>query len=282
MPPDRERPVDAPPAPQAELLPAVIEALLFVSEDPVPAATLARTLDASRGDVDRALQAITESLAERGVRLQIGPDGAQIVTAPETSRWVQHFLGLEAQRRLSNAALETLAIIAYQQPVTRATIESIRGVNSDGAVATLRARALVDDAGRAPGPGRATLFVTTQRFLDHFGLERPQDLPSLDELSPPPPDAPQPMPGLDASDEAGQPDDAADEPPDEPADDGGESDEAVEAAPPDDATDKPADDDENGEAVDAAQPDDAADEPPDEPAEDGGEDGEPEPASEEA
>ncbi len=253
MPPDKQRPADAPPAPDADLLPAVIEALLFVSEDPVPAATLARTLDASRGAVDRALRAITESLTERGVRLQVGPDGAQIVTAPQTSRWVQHFLGLEAQRRLSNAALETLAIIAYQQPVTRATIESIRGVNSDGAVATLRARALVDDAGRAPGPGRATLFVTTQRFLEHFGLERPQDLPSLDELSPPPPDAPQPMPGLDASAEAARTADAADEPAD---DDGGES----------------------GEAVEAARPDDAANEPPD----DGGANAEPAPASEEA
>ncbi|HJM74379.1 MAG TPA: SMC-Scp complex subunit ScpB [Dehalococcoidia bacterium] len=248
MPPDQERPADAPPPPDSNVLPAVIEALLFVSEDPVPAASLARTLDAPRKAVDRALDVVAESLAERGVRLQIGPDGAQIVTSPETSRWVQYFLGLEAQRRLSNAALETLAIIAYQQPVTRATIESIRGVNSDGSVATLRARGLVDDAGRAPGPGRAALFVTTQRFLEHFGLERPQDMPALGDIETPPPDAPQPMSGLDSQAEGSQPvetnapeDDATDAEPThetpEPAGSSGESSgEAEPDAPEDDET----------------------------------------------
>jgi segregation and condensation protein B len=247
MPPDQKRPADAPPAPDNDLLPAVIESLLFVSEDPVPAVSLARTLDASRKDIDRALDVVAESLAERGVRLQIGPDGAQIVTSPETSRWVQYFLGLEAQRRLSNAALETLAIIAYQQPVTRATIESIRGVNSDGSVATLRARGLVDDAGRAPGPGRAALFVTTQRFLEHFGLERSQDMPPLDDIETPPPDAPQPMSGLDAGGGDSQPqetdtpkdDEATAGPSDkapEPDESAGESEEAEPDAPDDDQT----------------------------------------------
>jgi segregation and condensation protein B len=227
MPPDQERPTDAPPAPDSDLLPTVIEALLFVSEDPVPAASLARTLDAPRKDIDRALDVVAESLAERGVRLQIGPDGAQIVTSPESSRWVQYFLGLEAQRRLSNAALETLAIIAYQQPVTRATIESIRGVNSDGSVATLRARGLVDDAGRAPGPGRAALFVTTQRFLEHFGLERPQDMPALGEIETPPPDAPQPLSGLDPG-----ADDSQSEAADTPEDGETEAEPAAEAPEP--------------------------------------------------
>jgi segregation and condensation protein B len=239
MPPDQERPEDAPPAPDAELLPAVIEALLFVSEDPVPAASIARTLDAPRGDVDRALNAIAQSLSERGVRLQIGPDGAQIVTSPEASRWVQYFLGLEAQRRLSDAALETLAIIAYQQPVTRATIESIRGVNSDGSVATLRARGLVTDAGRVPGPGRAVLFVTTQRFLEHFGLERPQDMPELEDITPPPPDAPQPMDGLAEDEEATEQADGPAEPTDEPAEPADADDERADESG--DADEEPAD-----------------------------------------
>jgi segregation and condensation protein B len=240
----------------------VIEALLFVSEDPVPAASIARTLDAPRGDVDRALTAITQSLAERGVRLQIGPDGAQIVTSPETSRWVQYFLGLEAQRRLSDAALETLAIIAYQQPVTRSTIESIRGVNSDGSVATLRARGLVTDAGRAPGPGRAALFVTTQRFLEHFGLERPQDMPELEDITPPPPDAPQPMDGLAEDEETTEQADGPDEPTDESAEPAN-ADDAPEPADADDEAVEPvdADDDPEDEPDRSTEPVDALDEP---------------------
>jgi segregation and condensation protein B len=188
------------PAPSDESLPNVAEALIFVSEDPVPPALLARTLSVSRQMIDIALDAIAESLSERGLRLQIGPDGAQIITAPEASRYVEYFLGLEARRRLSNAALETLAIVAYQQPVTRATVDTIRGVSSDGSIATLRARGLIEDAGRADGPGRARLFVTTQRFLEHFGLERPQDLPPLDVLAPlPPPDVPEALEGMDAT-----------------------------------------------------------------------------------
>jgi segregation and condensation protein B len=113
------------------------------------------------------------------VRLQRGPDGAQLVTAPESAAHVEYFLGMEAARRLSTAALETLAIVAYRQPVTRGTIETIRGVSSDAAVATLRARGLIAEGGRAEGPGRPVLWVTTQRFLHHFGLERPSDLPPL-------------------------------------------------------------------------------------------------------
>ncbi|MDP6607272.1 MAG: SMC-Scp complex subunit ScpB [Dehalococcoidia bacterium] len=195
-----DRPSDAPDAPSAEQLPSVLEALLFVSEDPVSPGSLARALGVRRRQVDRALDTLSAGLAERGVRLQIGPDGAQIVTSPGSSTWVQYYLGIESQRRLSNAALETLAIVAYQQPVTRSTIESIRGVNSDGAVSTLRARGLLDEVGRAPGPGRAMLLATTQRFLEHFGLERPQDLPALPDLpdlAPPPPDAPPPLEGID-------------------------------------------------------------------------------------
>ncbi|MEE8336944.1 MAG: SMC-Scp complex subunit ScpB [Dehalococcoidia bacterium] len=199
VPPSDERPGDAPDAPATEQLPSVLEALLFVSDDPVSPASLARILGLPRRDVERALDTLAAALAGRGVRLQIGPDGAQIVTSPESSLYVQYYLGLESQRRLSNAALETLAIVAYQQPVTRATIESIRGVNSDGAVATLRARGLLGEVGRAPGPGRATLLATTQRFLEHFGLERPQDLPPLAELAPPPSDAPQPLEGMGAA-----------------------------------------------------------------------------------
>ena len=189
MPPDVPRPAagsgEEPPPASVDALPALIEALLFVSDGPVEAGALAQALGVSRRRVEQALEPLAGSLGERGVRLQIGPEGVQLVTAPESAAHVEHFLGLEAKRRLSPAALETLAIVAYRQPVTRATVESIRGVNSDAAIATLRSRELIAVGGRAPGPGRASLFVTTQRFLEHFGLERPDQLPALDELGGP-------------------------------------------------------------------------------------------------
>lgn len=181
-------------APEPGRLPALVEALLFVTDGPVEAATLARALGVTPGRVRRALDELREQLHGRGVRLQLGPEGAQLVTAPQAAEHVETFLGLEASRRLSTAALETLAIIAYRQPVTRATIESVRGVNSDGSIATLRSRALIEEAGRAPTPGRPALFVTTQRFLEHFGLERAQDLPELDDYELPPPDGTTPLP----------------------------------------------------------------------------------------
>lgn len=167
----------------AEALPHLLEALLFVADEPIAPSALGRALDRTPRQVRRGLDDLADTLREgnRGVRLQQGPDGAQLVTAPEAANAVEFFLGLEANRRLSNAALETLAIIAYRQPVTRLGIEQIRGVSSDGAVATLRARGLIEGIGRAPGPGRPLLFSTTQRFLEHFGLERPDELPPLPE-----------------------------------------------------------------------------------------------------
>ena len=177
---------------EAEALPALIEALLFVADQPIEANALARALEVAPVQARRALDQLAESLRDeaRGVRLQLGPDGAQLVTAPETAAAVEHFLGLEASRRLSNAALETLAIVAYRQPVTRHVIDQIRGVDSGGALATLRARNLIEAIGRAPGPGRPVLFTSTQRFLEHFGLERAQDLPALPEdVELPPEDA---------------------------------------------------------------------------------------------
>jgi segregation and condensation protein B len=175
-----------------EMLPTLVEALLFVADQPIDVNAIARALEVTPLRARRALDQLAESLRdnERGMRLQVGPDGAQLVTAPETATVVERFLGLEASRRLSNAALETLAIIAYRQPVTRHVVDQIRGVDSGGALATLRARNLIEAVGRAPGPGRPVLFSTTQRFLEHFGLEHAQDLPALpDDLELPPEDA---------------------------------------------------------------------------------------------
>ncbi len=174
---DEQRP-DAPPP---EQLPALLEALLFVADGPVEPGVLAKVLGVARRELDGPLEALGEALQGRGVRLQRGPEGVQLVTSPRASGYVERFLGLESAKRLSTAALETLAIVAYRQPVTRAQVEAIRGVNSDGAIDTLRTRGLVDITGRADSPGRPALFATTQRFLEHFGLERPEQLPPLPE-----------------------------------------------------------------------------------------------------
>ncbi len=164
-------------------LPLLLEALLFVADHPVEEAYLARALEVSPQRVMRALDDLADTLREsgRGIRVQRGPDGVVLVSAPEAATQVERFLGLELNRRLSTAALETLAIIAYKQPVTRGQIDGVRGVSSDGALQTLRARGLIEPAGYANGPGRPTLFRTTQRFLQHFGLERTGQLPPLPE-----------------------------------------------------------------------------------------------------
>ena len=171
--------------PSAEELPRLIEALLFVSDGPVAEAALTRALGVQRAELNAAINALAERLQGRGTRVVRGPEGVQLVTAPDTAAAVEHFLGLEASRRLSPAALETLAVVSYRQPVTRAAVEAIRGVNSDASIATLRARGLIDIGGRADGPGRPLLFVTTQRFLEHFGLEHLDQLPELPELPDP-------------------------------------------------------------------------------------------------
>ncbi|MCY3655971.1 MAG: SMC-Scp complex subunit ScpB [Chloroflexi bacterium] len=180
MPDEPRPPFDEP---TAEELPALLEALLFVADGPVAEAALARTLGVTPGKVRRALNEVREDLDGRGIRVQQGPEGVQFITAPEAAAAVEHFLGLESSRRLSTAALETLAVIAYRQPVTRGAIEAIRGTSSDGVLATLRARGLVERVGRAEGPGRPGIYATTQRFLEHFGLERADHLPGLDELA---------------------------------------------------------------------------------------------------
>lgn len=184
--PDSGTAANSPPAPSgppdppaAEQLPALIEALLFVADGPVEPAALRRALGVRRAAVEGALRELGAQLEGRGLRLQQGPDGVQLITAPLAAGYVEQFLGVEGGRKLSTAALETLAIVAYRQPVTRGQIDGIRGVSSDGALATLRARELVAVCGRADGPGRPALFATTQRFLEHFGLERAEDLPPL-------------------------------------------------------------------------------------------------------
>ena len=165
----------------AERLADAVEALLFVAPGPVEIAVLARTLAVDTAAIAPAIDVLAGRL-NGGVRLQRDGDRYQLVSAPEFGRYVERFLGVEEAGKLSTAALETLAIVAYQQPVTRAQIEAVRGVNSERALTVLRARGLVDETGRADSPGRPVLFGTTMRFLEYFGLEHPRDLPPLPEL----------------------------------------------------------------------------------------------------
>ena len=160
-------------------LPAAIESILFVADEAVEISMLARALRRPADAIEQALEELQERCAEGGTRLQRTRDTVQLVTAPESGPFVERFLGLESRQRLSGAALESLAIIAYKQPMTRAGVEQVRGVNSDGAIASLIARGLVEEVGRAPGPGRPALLGTTLRFLEHFGLTKPGDLPPL-------------------------------------------------------------------------------------------------------
>ncbi len=163
-------------------LEARVEALLFVAEEPPSVVQLARALEATPEAVEEALQGLAERLKDRGLRLQRKGDRVQLVTAPEAAEDVRRFLGLTAGPRLSPAALETLAIIAYRQPITRAEIEAIRGVNCDGVLRTLLARGLIEEIGRSEGPGRPILYGTTFLFLQHFGLRSLEDLPPLDGM----------------------------------------------------------------------------------------------------
>jgi segregation and condensation protein B len=163
-----------------ELLP-ILEAVLFVADAPIEVAALARTVNAPKQEVLDRLADLAEACRDRGVRLQQTGDLVQLVSAPRTAAYVERFLGLE-HPPLTNASLETLAIIAYRQPMTRAGIESVRGVDCDGPIRTLIARGLIEEVGRAPVIGRPTLFGTTVRFLEYFGLEKPDDLPPLPQL----------------------------------------------------------------------------------------------------
>jgi segregation and condensation protein B len=160
-------------------LAAKIEAMLFVSAEPVPVAQLAQALDVTASVVERGLKELDEALSTRGLRLQRNAGRVQLTTAPELAQLVELFLGLEATTHLSRAALETLAIIAYQQPCTRPQVDSIRGVNSDGMMKSLLSKGLIQEAGRTDGPGRPILYSTTPEFLQHFGLSSIIELPPL-------------------------------------------------------------------------------------------------------
>jgi segregation and condensation protein B len=176
--------------PDEQLL-ARLEALLFVAPASVTAAQLAVALNLPLRQIEKNLDYLESHLQlaspARGVRLQRHHNRFQLTTAPELAADVEIFLGLEVSSRLSRAALEALAIIAYQQPVTRPEIDAIRGVNSDGVLKSLLSKGLIQEVGRAERPGRPILYSSTAEFLQNFGLNSLTELPPLvDETNPNP------------------------------------------------------------------------------------------------
>ena len=164
--------------PPTELI-KLLEALLFVAPGATSPIQIASALGVSVKEVEDGLDFLEAHYAGRGLRVQRHHGRVQLTTSPETASVVERFLGLEATSRLSRAALETLAIIAYQQPATRPEIDAIRGVNSDGVLKSLLSKGLIQEAGRAEKPGRPILYTTTPDFLSHFGLNSLAELPPL-------------------------------------------------------------------------------------------------------
>jgi segregation and condensation protein B len=162
---------------------AGLEALLFVAPGAVTPAQLAAALDLPASDVERGLDELDalyqQAIPARGLRLQRYRGRVQLTTTPAAAPAVERFLGLEASSRLSRAALETLAIILYRQPVTRPQIDAVRGVNSDGVLKSLLLKGLVQEVGRAEAPGRPILYSATPECLQYFGLSSLSELPPL-------------------------------------------------------------------------------------------------------
>ena len=167
-------------------LKGLLEALLLVSDDSVPATELAKAAGAEPGEVASALAELAAEYADanRGIQLREVAGGWRLFTHPAYHDQVADYVLSWDTRRLSQAALETLAVIAYHQPVTREGVRAIRGVNSDGVIASLREKGLVREVGREADRGQAQLWGTTRLFLEHFGLRSLRELPPLEDFAP--------------------------------------------------------------------------------------------------
>jgi segregation and condensation protein B len=159
----------------------LVESLLFVAPEAVKISNLADALEETPERIEKALADLMADQAARGVRVQRQGERVQMITAPEAAAAIERFLGLDLTTKLSPAALETLAIIAYKQPVTRAQIDELRGVASDGVLRTLIHRSLIEQGERLEQAGRPFQFRTTFDFLQHFGLQSLGDLPLIEE-----------------------------------------------------------------------------------------------------
>ena len=171
--------------PMADDLKPIIEALIFASPDPLTPSTLFQLLEGEpKEDVEQALEALQADYRQRGgLQMVEVAGGYQICTRPELHEWVRRLFHEHSKQRLSVQALETLAVIAYKQPITGAEVAEIRGVNASGVVGTLLERQLVKVVGRKQVVGRPFLYATTREFLNRFGLSDLGDLPKVEEMA---------------------------------------------------------------------------------------------------
>ncbi len=165
-------------------LKAIIENLLLASDQPVSPESLAQTL-LSGGDKEELrglLEELQQDFSDKPLQIIEVADGFQLCTRPEYAEWVRKFLKLDKTFRLSQPALDTLSIVAYKQPLTRAEVDEIRGVDSSGVFRTLLEKKIVAPAGRKDVPGKPYMYRTTQKFLDYFGLRDLSELPTLEDF----------------------------------------------------------------------------------------------------
>jgi segregation and condensation protein B len=170
---------------QRQQLKAILEALIFVSDNPISINQIKEVLeDVDEGWIRQAVQELNEEYqaTSRSFSIQEIAGGFRMVTNPEFSPWLKAFYKSKVNQRLTRPSLETLAIIAYKQPVTKPEIEAIRGVNADGVITTLLERNLIRIAGRKDTAGRPLIYATTDEFLKHFGLKSLSEIPKLPEV----------------------------------------------------------------------------------------------------
>ena len=166
---------------------AVIESILFVAEEPLAASEIAEVAEVPTEEIESELETLATELhdAGRGVALRNIAGGWRMYSHPEAHPYLERFAQTERAARLSKAAMETLAVVAYRQPVSRGQVAEIRGVDSEQALRTLERRGLVAAIGTAPGPGQALLYGTTELFLEKLGLASVAELPPLADHVPP-------------------------------------------------------------------------------------------------
>ena len=168
-----------------EKVKTILESLLFINEKPIELGELAEVLQVSRKEIEKALLELSFEYSQRksGICLVKVAGGYQMCSAPDNEAWVKKMYQEKGKQKLSTACLETLAIVAYKQPITRIEVEAIRGVNIDGVTRKLCDLGLIKIGGRKDVVGRPFLYVTTRKFLEYFGINTLKDLPKLEEFT---------------------------------------------------------------------------------------------------
>ncbi len=163
---------------------AILEAILFVAGEPVDINSFKKAIELHETEIKRLLNELIVEYKDRNSGLIIAEiaDGYQLITNPDYGTWIKRFKNINQTNKLSQSALETLAIIAYKQPITKLEIDQIRGVNSDGAIKGLLDKRLIKIVGKKESPGRPFLYSTTKEFLQYFGLKNLSDLPPINEF----------------------------------------------------------------------------------------------------